>query len=199
MRDQLHDLVDLFKTIADPTRLQLLGLLAVRERTVSEMAEIVGVTVPTTSHHLTKLKQQSLVDVRAEGTSRWYQLNLTTLRDASRRALETETLATIGQTADLDADDCRIVRGYLKDGRLKAIPSQRKKRAAVLRAIAGGFGPGQTYTEPEVNQIIRVWHDDVATLRRELIMARWLTRDDHGRAYQLSEPPPQGPLPSGRW
>ena len=39
---QTQELVDLFKAVADPTRLQLLGLLAVRERTVSELAETVG-------------------------------------------------------------------------------------------------------------------------------------------------------------
>lgn len=199
MNDKLEILVDFFKALADPTRLQLLGLLAVRERSVTELAERLAVTPPTTSHHLARLKQLGLVQLRAEGTSRFYRLDLDALQGLARQILEQDALPTIGAETDLDAEDRRIVRGYLRDGRLTAIPSQRKKRAAVLRALAGHFDLDRDYSEPEVNEVIAGWHDDVATLRRELVMARWLTRDRAGSVYRLNPDTPRGPLPSGRW
>lgn len=199
MHHDLGLLVTFFKTLADPTRLQLLGLLAVRERSVAELAEALSVSPPTTSHHLNRLKQLSLVSARAEGTSRFYSLDADALRGLAQRILETDALNSIGTEADLDAEDRKIVRGYLRDGRLTTIPSQRKRRAAVLRALAGRFEPGRTYTEREVNEVIRDWHDDVSTLRRELVMARWLLRDRRGSEYRLNPETPRGPLPSGRW
>lgn len=199
MSSDLTILVDFFKALADPTRLQLLGLLSVHERSVAELAEALAVTAPTVSHHLSRLKQLGLVAVRADGTSRHYRLDENALRELAQRILETGTLSSIGDDTDLDAEDRRIVRGFLRDGRLTTIPSQRKKRAAVLRMLAGHFDPSRTYTEAEANEIIAVWHDDVATLRRELVMARWLRRDRRGTSYRLNPESPRGPLPSGRW
>ncbi|MCA9544029.1 MAG: metalloregulator ArsR/SmtB family transcription factor [Myxococcales bacterium] len=199
MHPDLNLLVEFFKNLADPTRLQILGLLAVRERSVAELAEAVAIKAPTASHHLARLKQLGLVAVRAEGTTRHYSLDADALRALAQRTLEGETLTSIGAEADLDAEDRRIVRGYLKDGRLSTIPSQRKKRAAVLRALAGRFEPDRVYDERQIDAILREWHDDVATLRRELVMARWLLRDRRGSEYRLNPETPRGPLPSGRW
>ncbi len=39
------------------------------------------------------------------------------------------------------------------------------------------FEPDRRYTEREVNDVIRAFHDDYATLRRELIDGRWMARD----------------------
>ena len=55
------------------------------------------------------------------------------------------------------------------DGRLVAIPVQRKKRLAVLRWLVEDFQPGRHYPEREVNRIIGRRHPDFASLRRFLI------------------------------
>jgi ArsR family transcriptional regulator, arsenate/arsenite/antimonite-responsive transcriptional repressor len=78
---------------------------------------------------------------------------------------------------DLDAYDRRILGNYMVNGRLKQIPSQRKKRKVILRYLARLFEPGRRYPEREVNGIIGQVHEDYATLRRELIDARLLARD----------------------
>ncbi len=199
MHEDLDILVSFFKTLADPTRLQMLGLLAMRERSVAELAEAVGVTAPTASHHLARLKGLQLVAARASGTSRYYRLDEQALRALARRILEAGALSSIGEETELDAEDRRIVRGYLRDGRRTAVPAQRKKRAAVLSLLANDTASTGIYTEREVNEIIRGWHDDAATLRRELVMAKWLLRDTRGSEYRLNPETPRGPLPSGRW
>lgn len=195
--DTLH--IDFFKALADATRLRMLGLLAVRERTVAELAEAVGVRAPTASHHLAQLRALGLVAVRAEGTRRVYRFDDEALQRLAKESLAPSSLQAIGEAVDADAADVKIVRGYLRDGRLTVIPSQRKKRVAVLRALAGRFEGEREYSEAEVNDVIRVWHDDVATLRRELVMGRWLLRDDRCTAYRLNPEAPEGPLPTGRW
>jgi DNA-binding transcriptional ArsR family regulator len=54
----------LFKTLADPTRLRLLNLLACGETCVCELADTLRVVQPKVSRHLARLKRAGLVDAR---------------------------------------------------------------------------------------------------------------------------------------
>jgi excisionase family DNA binding protein len=67
-----------------------------------------------------------------------------------------------------------------RDGRLKALPAPRKKRDIVLRRLAQEFDWERTYKESEVNAVLRRFHDDVASLRRELVMSKLLIRTPDG-------------------
>jgi hypothetical protein len=71
----------------------------------------------------------------------------------------------------------------VKDGRLRLIPRKARVRAAVLNWVVEDFARDRTYTEPEVNAVLRHRHDDVATLRRYLVDAGLLGRTDSGDAY----------------
>jgi excisionase family DNA binding protein len=68
-------------------------------------------------------------------------------------------------------------RWFDASGRLRAMPSQRAKRRAVLERIAETFEPERAYPEREVNAHLRERFDDVAYLRRELVAERLLARD----------------------
>lgn len=68
-------------------------------------------------------------------------------------------------------------RWFDRDGRLKAMPSQRAKRRAVLERIGERFEPGRAYPEREVNAMLRLVFDDTAYLRRELVAERILRRN----------------------
>jgi hypothetical protein len=59
-------------------------------------------------------------------------------------------------------------------GRLKTIPSQVKKREVILRRLAEEFEPGKRYSEKRVNEILKTFHSDFATLRRELVNLKLL-------------------------
>ncbi len=82
-------------------------------------------------------------------------------------------------TSPLSAEDQRIVAHFIgDDGRLHTIPSKRSKLLVVLDHIAQQFEPGQTYAEVEVNEILRRFHPDFAALRRYLVEALFLERED---------------------
>ena len=57
----------LFKTLADPTRLRLLNLLACGETCVCELTETLRVVQPKVSRHLVHLKRAELVEARRNG------------------------------------------------------------------------------------------------------------------------------------
>ncbi len=70
----------------------------------------------------------------------------------------------------------RVIRPFIRDGRLVAIPAKRSKRLLVLDMLAQDFEPGVYYAEVEVNRRLRSWHPDVAALRRCLVDEGFLGR-----------------------
>jgi hypothetical protein len=167
------------KLLANETRLKLLGLLAHRERSVGEVAEILALKEPTISHHLAKLSELGLVEMRPEGTVHFYRLNGEALQRLSRELFTPEQVVSLAGQTDVEADawERRVLRTYLEEGRLNKIPDTRKKRDVVLRWLVTQFEEGRRYTEREVNQVIQQYHPDSATLRRELVGARLMQRE----------------------
>lgn len=71
----------------------------------------------------------------------------------------------------------KVIDSFFRYGKLKSIPSQRKKERIVLEEIAKAFEPGREYTEKEINLLIADFHDDFCTIRRDMISEGILTRD----------------------
>jgi hypothetical protein len=161
----------LFKALADPARLRILGLLAERPRAGHEIAASLALTPPTVSHHMRRLTEAGLVHVSPEAQTRIYTLNTEPFHDASR-SMDDEHSSTRSSQED-DA----VIRAFFAGPRLRQIPASRKKRVIVLRRLLERFEIGREYQEKEVNQILREAHDDHATLRRELVDYGFMTRD----------------------
>ncbi|KIL39846.1 transcriptional regulator [Gordoniibacillus kamchatkensis] len=66
---------------------------------------------------------------------------------------------------------------FTKDGKLKHLPAQYKKKLIVLERLVSGLEPGKTYAEAEVNDYIQRFHPDFATIRREFIMHQYMFRE----------------------
>ena len=69
-----EQLARISKAIASPRRLELIDLLAQRERPVEELARLTSMSVANTSRHLQSLKAARLVAVRREGLYAHYRL-----------------------------------------------------------------------------------------------------------------------------
>ncbi|KOS56853.1 metalloregulator ArsR/SmtB family transcription factor [Rhodococcus sp. DMF-1] len=72
--DQVGLVVEVFRMLADGTRVRLLWALIDRELSVTELAEQVGKAAPSVSQHLAKLRMARLVRTRREGTTIFYSL-----------------------------------------------------------------------------------------------------------------------------
>lgn len=166
-----------FRALADESRLKIVGLLANGERSVDELADALHLKAPTVSHHLTKLREAGLVQMRAEGTVHWYRLDSDALRRMSREILTPERIASLADNMEGDAYERRVLRQAFEGERLKQIPVSRKKRDVILNWLAGRFEIGRRYPEKELTAIIKRYHEDSATLRRELINGGWMERE----------------------
>lgn len=179
-QDQAEQMVAFFQALADVTRLKLVGLLAQRERSVEELVAALDVRQPTVSHHLSKLKLLGLVKLRKEGQVHFYSLDEEFVHKLAKRVLSTEGLATLAPSDEGPTWERKVLQTFFApDGRLKEIPAQRKKRDVILGRLVEEFERGRRYHESEVNEILRRFHEDVATIRREFIMTRLMQRENN--------------------
>jgi DNA-binding transcriptional ArsR family regulator len=72
--DQVDLMVEVFRMLADPTRVQALWALVDREMSVNELAEHIAKPAPSVSQHLAKLRMARLVRTRRDGTTIFYTL-----------------------------------------------------------------------------------------------------------------------------
>ena len=175
--ESFQTLVQLLKSLADESRLKLLGLLAGGEYKVGELADLLGLREPTVSHHLARLQALDLVQVRSEGTTRRYSLKSDTLHRVSKELLAPQRIASIAENVLGDQWERKVLNTYLKEGKLTKIPETRKKRNVILKFLVNRFEEGERYPEAHINKVLKEYHPDSATLRREMIMTNLMKRE----------------------
>jgi predicted transcriptional regulator len=210
-------LLGFFKALADENRLKMAILVSQRKYSAGELADVLNLTAPTVSHHLSKLREAGLVNLNVVGNTHYYKLNTTLFEAVKTNLLNQQMMGVMNEhilsagsvdryrqkaeraraqaeawLADLDVNeyDRKVLRDYTEYGRLTTIPSRYKKLLAVLRWLATKFAPGVKYTEGEVNAILKEIHPDYARLRRELIEAKFLQREGGGGMYWRSDEAP---------
>ena len=184
MTNSSEELVTFFKALADKNRLKIVGLLAEKPYSVEELATLLGLKPPTVSHHLAKLVDAGLVKSHTESYYNVYQLDQDMLAAKTRTMFSQRELSTVVSEVDVDAYDKKVIKDYARrDGSLKTLPSQRKKMEAILRYVLRAFEVEKRYSEKQVNEILGRYHEDTATLRRELVGSGLMQREGGGGAY----------------
>jgi DNA-binding transcriptional ArsR family regulator len=73
--DQVDLVVEVFRMLADATRVQVLWALVSGEMSVNELASHIRKPAPAVSQHLAKLRMARLVRTRRDGTTIFYSLD----------------------------------------------------------------------------------------------------------------------------
>ena len=71
---------DSFNAVAEPRRREILDALATGERSVNDLACLLGMSQPLVSKHLRVLREVGAVEARGEGRLRLYRLNARALK-----------------------------------------------------------------------------------------------------------------------
>lgn len=124
---------------------------------------------------------KALVRSRMERTGETYT--------AARTALEAQSPQWRARWEAAEREQRRLVTRWFDAGRLRAIPTRRKVRAAILLELLGRLEPGTTWSEASVSALLAEIHPDHAWLRRELIAFGYLTRE--AGVYRLADAPPR--------
>ena len=69
------------------------------------------------------------------------------------------------------------------DGPISSFPLKEKKRVAILKHILKCFETDRTYTEKEVNDVLKQFYNDYVLLRRNLIEYGFMERIPDGSSY----------------
>jgi len=109
--------MDAFQALADPTRRDIVVLLAKGERTAGEIFARFDIADPTVSRHLKVLRESGLIAYRQEAQSRIYRLEPDAL-DETRQWMQ----------AQIDACRSRFDRLGAHLDRMKKAEAKRGKR-----------------------------------------------------------------------
>jgi ArsR family transcriptional regulator len=104
--NQLNQLEDLFKALADATRLRILRLLMAGELCVCNMHDALRIPQAKASRHLAYLRRVGLVTTRREGVWIYYRLSKST--DPIVAAIEEATTHVLGHVDVLRKDAERL-------------------------------------------------------------------------------------------
>ncbi len=116
MKQACVSLSNVFKALADPKRLRIIGMLAGGEMCVCRILDAFDVTQPTLSHDMKVLSAAGIVTCRREGKRSLYSLNTRELERAleALRAIvssgESVELCTAGRPASAAAGDGKAPR-----------------------------------------------------------------------------------------
>lgn len=186
---QLDKVVNYHKALADPTRIKILILLAGGELNGQVLAEKLCVTPATITHHAAKLREASLINERREKNTIFFSLNDYFIKNYATATVNLIYRTIEGGTSILDDNHKRFKESVIKnfftaEGRLKSIPAQLKKKLIVLEHLITKLEKGRKYPEKEINDYIKAYHEDFATIRREFIMHHFMFREND--IYELN-------------
>jgi hypothetical protein len=169
--------------LADSTRRRVFAALVLGARTVDQIRESTGMTRREIVGAIARLVDGDLVTA---GRDRMYFVIEEAFTVAAREAAPVRE----DEHADAPEASARVLRSFVRDGRLTSIPTQQAKRLVILDRLAQEFEPGRHYAEREVNSILRRWYEDPAALRRYLVDNGFMERDhgDYWRAGGTFDP-----------
>jgi hypothetical protein len=177
-QERFQQLLGFFKVLGNESRLKIIGILANRECSVSDLADLLDLREPTVSHHLAKLKELDLVRMQAKGNIHVYWLNEDALIQMNKDVFSAQNMATLVENVDEQSWEDKVLSNFVVDGKLAQIPARFKKRLVILKWLVAKFEFDRRYPEKELSEIIKQVHPDYASLRRYLIENRLMQREN---------------------
>jgi ArsR family transcriptional regulator, arsenate/arsenite/antimonite-responsive transcriptional repressor len=98
----------LFRALADPTRLRLINLMSEQEICVCYFIEVIGAPQPKISRHLAYLRRAGLIAARREG--KWMHYRLTVPRDSHAASILKSTIEALKENKEIQRDCERLNR-----------------------------------------------------------------------------------------
>ena len=169
---------------------ELVGLLADDDRRKVAAALVLGASTTSEIMHATQLEGRRVVralnrlvsgGLVIDGPDDGHVLLEAAFQLAARAAAAARP--TRDEHVDAPAEEAKVLRAFVRGGRLTSIPSAWGKRRIVLDWVAQRFEPGRRYTEASVNLSLAEVHPDTAALRRYLVDDGFLSRD-HGEYWR---------------
>jgi hypothetical protein len=178
---QLDRLVAFHKTMGDPARIRIIALLSKGPLHGQAIAGKLGLTHPTITHHINKLKDINAIYQRRDKNTIYFYVNESVIKQQAKVliSLFDKKEGEMEEMLEMHNEKQKVIENFItKEGKLKNIPSQRKKKLFIFEHIASGLKMGKKYPEKELNEFIKKFHEDYATIRREFIINHFMYREN---------------------
>ncbi|MGZ6911924.1 MAG: DUF2087 domain-containing protein [Acidimicrobiia bacterium] len=155
--------------LADSDRRRVVAAMILGASTSTDIARTAGLDARAVAIALHRLTERGLV-----------------IRDGEHVFVVEEAFAVAARAAaaepepldpDLDPEVARVMRSFVRDGRITQIPMQHAKRRVLLEWLVQDFEPGRRYSEKMVNLVLGKRHPDTAALRRGLVDEELMSRE----------------------
>ena len=155
----------------------------------AQIAAELGVAASTVRHQRFMFREKAK---QAKAYLALFDLSVGSATPQSDNAVPVHSHATMVddryQLTNAEAESiCKAHFSSLQPLVLRSFPAKEKKKIAVLRRIVEEFDNNDSYTELEVNRILKGIHADFATIRRYLIEYGFMTRSMDGKQYRRSD------------
>jgi hypothetical protein len=152
--------------LGDDERLRVVAAIALGARTVDDVVKTGDLAPDEVRRALPRLMSAGVVE-QQDGL----RIDVAAFREAAR-----ERPPRRRELPDATPEQARVLRNFVEEGRLVAVPVRAAQRRVVLEYLADRFEEGTEYPEPEVNDVLGRFNDDYASLRRHLVDEGLLTR-----------------------
>jgi hypothetical protein len=158
--------------LADPDRRRLLAAIELGARSLPDAARVSDLPDQRAARALARLADAGLV-VSESGIG--LRVDGAVFTRAARAAL---SRPPSDEHAGEPQARRKVLDAFVRDGRITSMPTASGKREILLDWLAGRFDVGRRYTEAEVNAALDGHAEDHVSLRRALVDAGMLDRDD---------------------
>jgi hypothetical protein len=152
--------------LGDDERLRVVAAIALGARTIDDVAKSGDLAPQEVRRALPRLISAGVVQSQ-DGL----RVDLAAFREAAR-----ERAPRRRELPDATPKQAQVLRNFVDDGRLRALPVRAAQRRVVLEYLAERFEKGIVYPEPAVNDLLGPFNDDYVSLRRALVDEGLLTR-----------------------
>jgi ArsR family transcriptional regulator len=172
--------LEFFKALAVPERLRVAGAIVAKRQIATDLARELDLPLRAVAGHLSVLTNAGFVRQDGEGHAATYVWDEGRVRALAADHLDSPRVRALAGATD---ERSRVLAALVRDGRLVRFPTGEKRKQIILDFIAERFDADRTYTEKEVNAILREFADDYTTIRRALVDRLYLNR--HQGVYWL--------------
>jgi hypothetical protein len=169
--DSQFEARELVGLLADEDRRRVFAAIVLGATDASEIRERAGLDARGCARALQRLVDTGLVVRGDDGTHHVLgEAFAVAARAEASRAPRSQ------EHEDEPVDVAKVLRAFVRNGRLTSIPASKSKRLVLLDWLVQRFEPGRRYSENMVNLILAEVHPDTASLRRYLVDEGMLDR-----------------------
>ena len=151
------------------------GRLASDPCDLATLARDLDLPLRDCSKHVARLVELGLVVEDVSTRPARYRLDDAWLRERAEALLDSPRSRALAGATD---DRSKVLASFFDGDRLRSIPTGDARKLIILSEIARRFESDRTYSEREVNDVLKdVYEYDYVTLRRLLVDFHFLNRD----------------------